>query len=560
MRTFFISSLFIAVSQLLTPAHAAFPTDREIMLQQLEDIRLLIYGNYSLREVKEAQGWKFEQGFDSLRARVQRGMQPFVFRRDLAALLRSAADLHLELGVSSSAQSFLSFRVRSVIHPDGKRTFHLVWKDDRDPGFASVRLGDELVTFNGAPVIEELRTLQNLDRGTPGTWRRAEELLTWRPGYSGFYTPVGEVKLQFRSDSSGGALIEVVTPWLTISEGVPLPGEPVPPVGGIANMKSPPQTPWNTGARFGYLPPLSRPLWMSDRFNTWLAYEFEDQGHRYGYLRLHDFKTRDPRRAIEDLAQIISKFEDETEGLLVDISANPGGDIAFSYAAISLLIDQPIPALKFRRQLGFDDIMKARLALTITSGITDDNSAKRFLGPDFYGYPITYKYAQTMKTEAEAALETWQKGQRLTPPGSVESIAVIEPYPVVAPQKRYSKPILLWVDEGSRSSADFFAAIMKDSGRARLVGTHSAGAGGRVRSISTTNLIGIQNISITDSYAIRVNGSLIEGVGVEPDVFWSVSAEDIRGGFASTRQILLSEIAANSKPAPRRRIPVYLAR
>lgn len=102
---------------------------------------------------------------------------------------------------------------------------------------------------------------------------------------------------------------------------------------------------------------------------------------------------------------------------------------------------------------------------------------------------------------------------------------------------------MLWTDEGSRSSADFFAAILKDSGRARLIGqTITAGAGGRFRDIALPNFLGTQNLRVADAYAVRASGQLLEGNGVEPSVVCPLTEEDLRSGLNLLKDKIIFEL------------------
>lgn len=504
------------------------------MLQTLTTVTTAINVNYSLKDIKVSEGWELDSEIERLRVLAAGGRLSVPdFRRSLAAILRQAQDFHLELGVNSTAFSVLPLQFRSALRPDGTRGTYLVWKDARDFALTQAEIGDELIRFNGRPIEQELAQLQNLT-GLAAR-RRAEEWLTVRAGHLGLEVPSGSITLELKN--AGGTAYSVAAQWLSSPEGISQPGtQPV-----LSPLLPQPQTVWNSGAKFSYVPKLGKIVWAAPMNDAFPAYIFEDGGRKFAYLRIPTFKVSNARAVIEDLKRNITLMQEQADALLIDIANNPGGDIIFSYAVISLLIDQPVAALNFRRKIGYDDVHKALLAKNFLARVTDDKSAQMFFGADVLGYPVDFSYAEAMRVEAETVLATWAQGQTLTPPVSSEAVAVIKPH-ASANLKRFSKPIVVWTDEGSRSSADFFAAILKDSGRARLVGHATAGAGGRFRDVPLPNFLGIQNLRVTDAYAVRANGQLLEGHGVEPSEPYSLTVDDLRSGLIPLEEKILHEL------------------
>lgn len=528
MKTFFL--LIALISQ---TAWANSPQS-ELMLQTLTTVKTALDVNYSLKDIKVSEGWRLDSEMEQLRELTASGKLSVPdFRRNLAGILRQAQDFHLELGVNSTAYSVLPLQFRSAVRADGTRGIFLVWKDVRDPTLTQAEIGDELVRFNGQPIEKELSQLQNLT-GLAAR-RRAEEWLTVRAGHLGLDVPSGTLTLELKNKN--GTSYSVTTRWLSNPEGIGQPGTQ--PISSPSLLQ--PQTIWISGAKFGYLPKLGRIVWTAPINDSFPAYVFEDGGRKFAYLRIPTFKVSSSRAVIEELKRTITLLQEQADALLIDISNNPGGDIIFSYAIISLLIDHPVAALNFRRKINYDDVHKALLSKNFLSRVTDDRSAQMFFGADVLGYPVDFSYAETMRSEAETVLATWAKGQTLTPPISSEAVAVIKPNTSVN-LKRFIKPIVVWVDEGSRSSADFFAAILKDSGRAHLIGHPTAGAGGRFRDISLPNFLGVQNLRVTDAYAVRANGQLLEGNGVEPSAVYSIAVEDLLSGFIPLKSKILFEL------------------
>jgi C-terminal processing protease CtpA/Prc len=90
----------------------------------------------------------------------------------------------------------------------------------------------------------------------------------------------------------------------------------------------------------------------------------------------------------------------------------------------------------------------------------------------------------------------------------------------------YDKPILLLTDEFSTSAADSFAAVLQDSGVARLFGYRTAGGGGNVVN-STAGFFSEGSVSLSQMLTVRPSvraapgfpaSRYIENVGVRPDI------------------------------------------
>lgn len=98
----------------------------------------------------------------------------------------------------------------------------------------------------------------------------------------------------------------------------------------------------------------------------------------------------------------------------------------------------------------------------------------------------------------------------------------------VTPRGRwhYLRPIALLVDPMVFSAAEYFAAGMKDTGRATLFGQTTAGASGNPKEFTAGPLR--YRVSTWREY--RLNGRLIEGIGIEPTCSVSPTPDDLRAG------------------------------
>lgn len=62
--------------------------------------------------------------------------------------------------------------------------------------------------------------------------------------------------------------------------------------------------------------------------------------------------------------------------------------------------------------------------------------------------------------------------------------------------------------------------------------------------------VGIRFLSLRWTLAWRTNGTLIEGIGVQPDVSYSETVEDLQWGHKGYRQALLATINASDVHGP----------
>jgi len=102
---------------------------------------------------------------------------------------------------------------------------------------------------------------------------------------------------------------------------------------------------------------------------------------------------------------------------------------------------------------------------------------------------------------------------------------------------RWTKPMLVLIDELAGSCGDMFPMLVKANKRAKLFGENTMGLGGNVEDVGTLDNSRIQ-ISLTRGmYFPYLNGrapqvnDFIENHGVAPDYLYDHTVDDFRGGF-----------------------------
>lgn len=208
----------------------------------------------------------------------------------------------------------------------------------------------------------------------------------------------------------------------------------------------------------------------------------------------------------------IIALESMTDGLVIDITDNPGGQVDWCNFMSRLFHREPFPQILFQIRPTIEWIQG--LESLLYSGIS----------PELRAY---------LEETIELLRTTYESGERLTPPVSLDSTCfttMMEPAEDVSGNLiGYSKPIVILINELSISGGDYFPATMQDSGRATLVGYRTAGGGGHVVSYDYYFPYSEAGISLTGSLMYRYaeisaegypDSHYIENVGVHPDYFY----------------------------------------
>lgn len=250
------------------------------------------------------------------------------------------------------------------------------------------------------------------------------------------------------------------------------------------------------------------------------------KGQRIGYIRIPTYQAGE-EEALE-FSKLIGHFQNATDALVLDQLNNPGGLFFFMYAIASMLTDAPLIVPHHKQTLTQEDIAFALQYLHQLSNVRTTYEAQQTIGRTLQGYHVDFKTVGYFKDHFNALIEEWNSGKVFTRSLPLYGIEAIEPHP----QTRYTKPLLILVNEMDFSCADFFPAIMQDNKRALLLGTRIAGAGGFVLKASHPNRFGIANYSYTGSIAERSDKRPIENLGVEPDIIHKMTANDLSNNYA----------------------------
>lgn len=505
------------------------------------------------------------------------------FQDVLAGFVSGMRDYHVSVSFISTERAKLPLMILGA----GEK--HVIARIDRAKlPFSEFpfREGDEVVEFGGKPTREAVKELAAALGGNTfeTDMRLAELFLTNRRRSRGDKVPQGPVGLTIRDRRGKVSRIELAWEYtpeqipqnvpvrdaglmreepsgglqaLNGLEDVPLYVRPEP--RGLRSLlgrffadashprkrlfselkKENAENPFMLGARKSYVPALGEVLWQSKNDGPFHAYIFKTaEGRKVGFVRIAGYDGG--AEEVEEFGKIMARFQKETDAMVVDQVSNPGGAIFYLYALASYLTDKPLQAPRHRMIVDESD---AQWAVDFLKKADEPGFAelgKADPGDEWAGYPVTESFWQLMKTFARFILSELGAGRRLTGPTHLWGVDGINPAP--SARQRYTKPILLLVNELDFSGGDFFPAILQDNKRATLMGVRTSGAGGAVKSYKLPNQFGLEDLSATWTIAGRPDGRPIENLGVTPDIAYSLTQKDFRTGFAEYRLNILKAL------------------
>lgn len=461
------------------------------------------------------------------------------YQKIIRDFFRSARDYHMNVRFHSTESASLPFNVIGA-----NERYYIVHVNPLmlSPTNFTIREGDELVTFGGRPVHQVILELQASEFGSadPGTDRALTEiLLTRRTGSTGSDVPRGPIEIGIRRKNKTEVkhfqLIWGYTPeQITHSfepEALSIKYELSMLAPVFADHTEHDLNQHALGSKRGFLPPLGKILWKAEDTGPFYAYLWEtEDGHRIGYIRIPHY-VGDELYA-EEFKEIIRRFEETSEALVVDQLNNPGGSVFYLYALASMLADKPLVTPKHRLTITPREVEFAVKSIPVLQGIHNDKEAQERLGDTLSGYPVTYQTAQFILEFCRFTITEWKAGRTFTDPTHLYGVDHINPHPDAS----YTKPVLVLINHLDFSGGDFFPAILQDNKRATLLGTKTAGAGGFVARMSFPNRFGIDNFYYTASIAERIDKQPIENLGVVPDIEYTLTAHDFQNhyqGFSS---------------------------
>ena len=436
----------------------------------------------------------------------------------------------------------------------------------RQPPGATLRVGDELVSVDGKPVEDLIREFEKYSvQSHPLIARRAAAAVI--PGRAQNRIPRA-VELGERAEvvvrRANGALETISVPWaksgmpLTAAGPVPMLApraaaledepEPVPdymlPLLALQHVEMEDRDlALNQGGRN---PIFQMPAGFVQRMgraaaDTFFSGVYNASGVRIGFIRIPTMSPPNITLAYQQFETEMAFFEENTDGLVVDVMRNPGGQAGYVEQLCRRLIPTPF------RTLGFEVRATSTWVASFAQSV---DVARQQNAPE----QITLLLENMLK-EMEAA-NAANRGRTGPLPLGGTSLT-LEPQrdrngKIIA----YTKPLIVLADEFSASGGDMFPAVMQDNRRGPIVGMRTMGLGGSVSSFAT-GAFSEGATRVTQSLMIRKEAVItseypaapyVENIGVWPDVTLDyMTRENLLNGGAAFVQAFTSVIVDRIK-------------
>ncbi|CUI16800.1 protease-like activity factor [Candidatus Protochlamydia naegleriophila] len=526
------------------------------MIEDLTVIKKVFHVGYApLEWKKDYAGWDIDQEFEKSKQLILDTPQISVkdFQIIVKNFIASTRDYHADVVFYSTETASLPFGVKSA---EGR--YFIDWIDPQQMPFYfyEIQVGDELIAFDERPigdVINELKEIGNKNSNPFTDQALAEMKLTSREGQLGDLVPRGAVSITVQPAAKEGSvtyqLIWNYTPEKIVSlpdivQSIhalfsPAPGQSRPKTlmmnSAHREMVKKISRDGALGARKSFVPVLGPRTWVHDVLKKnenlcWYAYVYETpQGQSIGYIRIPHYVGKEAES--KAFGELLTILEEKTDALVIDQLHNVGGYVTFQYELASMLATTPLKTPKHRIKITQKDVMEAYQILEVIENIQagfDLIVARMEEEGEEEDEPLNYQYLLFLKEFYEFIINEWNAGRTLTHPTHLEGCDWIHPHS----EYRYTKPILMLINELDFSGGDFMPAMMQDNGRALLFGKRTSGAGGFVFQNSFPNQNGISGFSYTGSIAERPHTfQKIENLGITPDIEYSLTVEDLQYGY-----------------------------
>ncbi|MFN3322376.1 MAG: S41 family peptidase [Bryobacteraceae bacterium] len=266
----------------------------------------------------------------------------------------------------------------------------------------------------------------------------------------------------------------------------------------------------------------------------------EQDGARIGFIRIPTFSLQPGFAqffALQQFASEVAFLDQNTDGLIVDVMRNAGGDICYTEELLSHLIPQRFVTVGDEIRPTLPWLINFRRALEEAK----EDGAEQWV-IDMLG--VIVRDLETAYGELRGR----------TGPLSVCSLS-LEVLPATDQAGRniaYTKPLIVLTDGFTMSAAEMFAAIIQDNRRGLVLSTRTPG-GGALSRVAPTGFFSEVFAQMSVSMAVRPaeiatpdfpTTRYIENVGVRPDI----EIEFMTGGnLANGGRMFLEEVLAAAR-------------
>jgi Peptidase family S41/PDZ domain len=524
---------------------------KQMMLNDLDSLENIITARYAPADWKQEQiGWDLNAEIQKAKDTINNADATSVkdYQKIVRGVFASMQDYHVSVQFYSTEASYLPLAISEA---GGHYFISAINRKKLPEADFPFQVGDEITGFGGKDIqtaIDELK-LQSGSNNVSHTdnAQAAMQMLTVQAGVRADNIPQGELTLTVKPAGTQSEtthqlnwihIPELISPQPFVDKSFNYSEKQKFPMSWLAMMKAdfienPVMANANMftmGDKNGFMPDYGEKIWEAPETSPFKAYVYVSpvSGKNIGYLRLPTYMVNDPIALVSEFSKLIAEFNQRTDALVIDQLNNPGGSVFYLYALASMLTDTPLMVPKHQISLTQEDVLGAIEFLQESVKVKNDADAKKLFGDSLHGYPVTYDFISKFSNFYKGIIKQWEEGKTLTEPMAIFGLDAIEP----AFGARYTKPLMILINELDFSGGDFFPTIMKDNNRALLFGERTAGAGGVVKEYPYQNsLLGIKKYHLTSTIARRENGQPIENLGATPNIPYVLKLEDIQNGF-----------------------------
>jgi C-terminal processing protease CtpA/Prc len=469
LMTRLLSILLLFLLSVPLQARSLTETER---LSDFEQLVSMIKSGYGPLHYKENSiSMNMETMNTNYRSRVKAAKTNGEFYYTLIEFIAEFKDSHFSAFVPTTHVASVPFMTDLV---EGKVLIDSINREKLSEEAFPFSRGDEVLAVNGEAVDSVVSKMaRRKGAGYELTARRSATMnLTTRAGKI-YDVPTGDVTFTIRHGSSN-IIADVKLQWNVSGEALDEVG--VPSFKPFANKSSHRdfdmlsidfvgprhEKDFRCSGRTRIEIPKDATVIMNTPDAPFVAYYHPTPKGNVGYLRIPHYLPMNEQTGEDEYdirfaqyAFAVSELEKHTVGLIIDQDHNCGGSVDWLHRMLGLFIGRDFKPIQFKLLANKEEYLEFQkwVAETPKFSIEKQNVEK------------------TM-----ALLKTsWLNGEFMTPATSIDGAEALYSYPV-----RYTKPIIVLIDEMSGSGGDAFPSMIQGFGRAKLLGTRTMGAGGHV--------------------------------------------------------------------------------
>jgi C-terminal processing protease CtpA/Prc len=256
------------------------------------------------------------------------------------------------------------------------------------------------------------------------------------------------------------------------------------------------------------------------------AYQIRTNGKTIGFLRIPNYVPTDLLGELRWLEVVLEYMQNTADVLVIDQLSNGGGSVFHAWQFLKFFATSTLKS-------GTIDIrLSDTLLNSLETPMTPDNPYAQYQ----YGRPANLATYVLQQDAIKALRAKKEPGEKFS--GPVSSLFTNMTYQagegaqiVGAPNKLFTKPILLLNDGYSASGGDFVPWILQANKRAVIMGETSKGLGGPVYRSQSSMPGSEMTMRCTFGVCKTENGEPLENIGVVPDIHRPLSLTDVRNGY-----------------------------